>query len=61
MLTPDQTGLLIVVFPALCTDIVASLAGTGVRVGEALGVPCCELDVVGRTSRSLDTHRRPRL
>jgi integrase len=48
VLTPEQTGLLVVATPALFADATAFLAGTGVRVGEALGLPRCELDLDNR-------------
>jgi integrase len=48
VLTPEQTGLLVVATPARYADATAFLAGTGVRIGEALALPWCELDLDNR-------------
>jgi len=48
VLTPEQTARLVAAAPAAYADAIAFIAGTGVRVGEALGVPWGEVDIDNR-------------
>jgi integrase len=64
LLTPEQTAELIAAAPAAHADVIAFLAGTGARVGEALALSWREVDLTGRqiTLRSTldDRGRRQR-
>jgi integrase len=46
--TPEQTARLVAATPAAYRDAVAFIAGTGVRVGEALALPWGEVDIDNR-------------
>jgi integrase len=62
--TPEQATLIVDHTPAGHDDAIAFIAGTGVRVGEALGLPWGEVDLENRQvtirwTLSDDGHREP--
>lgn len=49
ILTPEQVAVVVAAAPARCRDLLAVMASTGCRTGEALGLTWGDLDLAART------------